>query len=117
MENKLVEVYVTYDPMEASLVRAKLTDEEIFFNVTGDYNISVSMETFNTQLGRIALKRPIKFFCKKKAMRKLQKSPSILINLLCWMKILNTDFENENKNFNNNPALHCSINIFLIGEE
>ena len=65
MENKLVEVYVTYDPMEASLVRAKLTDEEIFFNVTGDYNISVSMETFNTQLGRIALKRPIKFFVKE----------------------------------------------------
>ncbi|MBS1550558.1 MAG: hypothetical protein JST15_00640 [Bacteroidetes bacterium] len=62
MENKLIEVFVTYDPMEASLVRAKLTDEEIFFNVTGDYNISVSMETFNTQLGRIALKRPIKFF-------------------------------------------------------
>ncbi len=65
MENKLVEVYETYDPMEASLVRAKLTDEEIFFNVTGDYNISVSMETFNTQLGRIALKRPIKFFVKE----------------------------------------------------
>lgn len=62
MENKLIEVFVTYDPMEASLVRAKLTDEEIFFDVTGDYNISVSMETFNTQLGRIALKRPIKFF-------------------------------------------------------
>ncbi len=62
MENKLIEVFVTYDPMEASLVKAKLTDEEIFFNVTGDYNISVSMETFNTQLGRIALKRPIKFF-------------------------------------------------------
>ena len=65
MENKLVEVYVTYNPMEASLVRAKLNDEEIFFNVTGDYNISVSMETFNTQLGRIALKRPIKFFVKE----------------------------------------------------
>lgn len=58
----MVEVFVTYDPMEASLVRAKLTDEEILFTVTGDYNISITMETFNTELGRIALKRPIKFF-------------------------------------------------------
>ncbi|MEO6695970.1 MAG: hypothetical protein ABIY50_03975 [Ignavibacteria bacterium] len=62
MDNKLVEVFVTYDPMEASLVRAKLTDEEIPFTVTGDYNISMTMETFNTELGRIALKRPIKFY-------------------------------------------------------
>jgi len=58
----MVEVFITYDPMEASLVKAKLADEEIPFNVTGDYNISITMESFNTQLGRIALKRPIKFF-------------------------------------------------------
>ncbi len=58
----MVEVFVTYDPMEANLVKAKLTDEEIPFRVTGDYNIAVSMEMFNTVLGRIALKRPIKFF-------------------------------------------------------
>jgi hypothetical protein len=58
----MIEVFVTYDPMEASLVKAKLSDEEIPFTVTGDYNISITMETFNTQLGRIALKRPIKFF-------------------------------------------------------
>jgi hypothetical protein len=62
MENKLVEVFITYDPMEANLVRAKLNDEEIPFTVTGDYNISISMEMFNTELGRIASKRPIKFF-------------------------------------------------------
>ncbi len=58
----MVEVFVTYDPMEANLVKAKLTDEEIPFRVTGDYNIAISMETFNTTIGRIALKRPIKFF-------------------------------------------------------
>lgn len=62
MKNNLVEVFLTYDPMEANLVKAKLTDEEIPFTVTGDYNISISMETFNTELGRIALKRPIRFF-------------------------------------------------------
>lgn len=62
MENKMTEVFVTYDPMEASLIKAKLTDEDIPFNVTGDFNISSSMETFNTQLGRMALKRPIKFY-------------------------------------------------------
>ena len=58
----MVEVYTTYDPMEANLVKAKLTDEEIPFRVTGDFNIAISMETFNTPMGRIALKRPIKFF-------------------------------------------------------
>lgn len=58
----MVEVFVTYDPMKASLVRAKLTDEEIPFRVLGDYNIAISMETFNTELGRMALKRPIRFF-------------------------------------------------------
>lgn len=58
----MTEVFVTYDPMEASLIKAKLTDEDIPFNVTGDFNISSSMETFNTQLGRMALKRPIKFY-------------------------------------------------------
>ncbi|HMS63831.1 MAG TPA: hypothetical protein PKD83_01105 [Ignavibacteria bacterium] len=65
MENKLTEIFITYDPMEANLVKAKLRDEEIEFNVTGDYNITMSMETFNTQLGRIAMKRPIKFFVKE----------------------------------------------------
>ncbi|MCB0728178.1 MAG: hypothetical protein R3A12_09390 [Ignavibacteria bacterium] len=58
----MVEVFETYDPMIANLVKAKLNDEEIPFRVTGDYNITMSMETFNTPIGRIALKRPIKFF-------------------------------------------------------
>lgn len=58
----LVEVHVTYDPMEANLIKAKLTDEEILFKITGDFNIAISMETFNTELSRMALKRPIKFF-------------------------------------------------------
>ncbi|MBL8007984.1 MAG: DUF2007 domain-containing protein [Ignavibacteria bacterium] len=61
----MTEVFVTYDPMEASLIKAKLTDEEIPFNVTGDFNVTMSMETFNTQLGRIAMKRPIKFFVRE----------------------------------------------------
>lgn len=65
MENEMTEVFVTYDPMEASLIKAKLTDEEIPFNVTGDFNVTMSMETFNTQLGRIAMKRPIKFFVRE----------------------------------------------------
>lgn len=65
MKNEMTEVFVTYDPMEASLIKAKLTDEEIPFNVTGDFNVTMSMETFNTQLGRIALKRPIKFFVRE----------------------------------------------------
>lgn len=62
----LLEVYVTYDPMEANLVKAKLNDEEIFFKITGDFNIAISMETFNTELSRMALKRPIKFFVMEK---------------------------------------------------
>jgi len=59
---ELIEVYVTYDPMEANLIKAKLSDEEIPFSVTGDFNIAVTMETFNTELGRLALKKPIRFF-------------------------------------------------------
>ncbi len=66
MVNNFVEVFLTYNPMEASLVKAKLSDEEIPFTVTGDYNISISMETFNTELGRIALKRPIRFFVEER---------------------------------------------------
>lgn len=62
----LLEVHVTYDPMEASLIKAKLSDEEIPFKITGDFNLTMSMETFNTQLSRMALKRPIKFFVKEK---------------------------------------------------
>ncbi len=58
----MLEVYTTYDPMDANLVKAKLTDEDIPFSVLGDFDIAMSMETFNTPLGRIALKRPIKFF-------------------------------------------------------
>lgn len=66
MENNLVEVFITYNPMEANLVKAKLSDEEIPFTVTGDYNISISMESFNTELGRMALKRPIRFFVEER---------------------------------------------------
>jgi hypothetical protein len=57
-----VEVHVTYDPMEANLIKAKLTDEDIPFNVTGDSNVTMTMETFNSSLSRMALKQPIKFF-------------------------------------------------------
>ena len=58
----MIEVFTTYNPMEANLIKAKLTDEEIPFKVTGDYNIATTMEAFNTELGRMAMKRPIKFF-------------------------------------------------------
>ncbi len=62
----MIEVYSTYDPMEANLIKAKLADEEIEFSVMGDFDIAMSMETFNTPIGRIALKRPIKFFVREK---------------------------------------------------
>lgn len=48
--------------MEANLIKAKLSDEEIPFDIQGDFNIAYSMEAFNTSLSRMALKRPIKFF-------------------------------------------------------
>lgn len=61
MDN-LMEVYVTYDPMEAQLIKAKLTDEDIPFKVTGDSNVTMTLEIFNSPLSRMALKQPIKFF-------------------------------------------------------
>ncbi len=62
----MVEIFTTYDTMEASLVKAKLKDEEINFTVKGDGDLSMTMETFNTQLSRMALKQPIKFFVEEK---------------------------------------------------
>lgn len=62
MGDNLTEVYLTYDPMEASLIKAKLTDEDIPFRVTGDTNVTITLETFNSPLSRMALKQPIKFF-------------------------------------------------------
>ena len=65
----MIEVFVTYDPMEANLVKAKLTDEEIPFRVTGDYNIAISMESFNTVMGRIASEKSDQIFCSRKPFR------------------------------------------------
>lgn len=62
----MVEVYVTYDSMEANLVKAKLRDEEIEFAVKGDNDLTITMETFNTELSRMAMKQPIKFFVAEK---------------------------------------------------
>lgn len=60
--NNMMEVYVTYDPMEAHLIKAKLTDEDIPFSTTDESNMTMTMETFNSSLSRMALKQPIKFF-------------------------------------------------------
>ena len=60
--NDLVELYVTYDPMEAQLIKAKLNDEDIPFKVTGDSNATMTLEIFNSPLSRMAMKQPIKFF-------------------------------------------------------
>lgn len=62
----MVEVYTTYDSMEANLVKAKLRDEEIDFAVKGDSDLTITMETFNTELSRMATKQPIKFFVAEK---------------------------------------------------
>lgn len=55
----LIEVFRTYDPMEANLAKAKLMDEEIWFEIKGDSQLTITMETFNTPLTRMALKQPI----------------------------------------------------------
>jgi len=56
------ELFVTYNPIEASIIRAKLDDGAIDYFVSGDSNIAMTMETFNSELSRMALKQPIKFF-------------------------------------------------------
>lgn len=65
MEEKYVELVVTYDPMEASLIQAKLDDEEIVYSVKGSGNLAMTMDTFNAEITRMALKQPIKFFVKE----------------------------------------------------
>ena len=61
MNDGFVEVYVTYDPMEAHLIIAKLKDEDIPFKMSGNSNLAMTMETFNSPISRMALKQPIKF--------------------------------------------------------
>ncbi len=62
----MVEVFTTYDSMEANLIKAKLRDEEIEFAVKGDSNLAMTMEVFNSELSRMATKQPIKFFVAEK---------------------------------------------------
>ena len=65
MNENLKELKITYDPMEASLIQAKLDDEEIEYKVTGNSNLTMTMDTFNSGISRMALKQPIKFFVKE----------------------------------------------------
>ncbi|MCX7832679.1 MAG: hypothetical protein N2490_00495 [Ignavibacteria bacterium] len=60
----LKEIFRTYDPMEANLAKAKLMDEDIWFEITGDSQLTITMETFNTPLTRMALKQPIIIYVK-----------------------------------------------------
>lgn len=62
MQSGFTEVYETYNPILASLIKAKLTDEDIPFVVSGDTSLADTIRTFDSKLTRIALKLPIKFF-------------------------------------------------------
>ncbi|HPS64003.1 MAG TPA: hypothetical protein PK447_00355 [Ignavibacteria bacterium] len=59
-----IEVYKTYDPIEAKLIAAKLQDREIEFDTFGDFDLTLTMDTFNTPISRMALEQPI-IFCVK----------------------------------------------------
>jgi len=61
-ENDYIEIFCTYDPMEAKLVQAKLSDEQIPFTTLGDTELTITMDTFNSPISRMALKQPIKIF-------------------------------------------------------
>ncbi len=74
MEEEFVEIFTTYDPVEAEIVITKLKDEEIEYTITGNAQLSVTMETFNTPLSRMALKQPIKIFVKEKDAEHAKKS-------------------------------------------
>jgi len=73
MEENFKELVVTYDPMEASLIQAKLADEEIEYSVKGNSNLSMTMDTFNAEITRMALKQPIKFYVKEEDYDKAKK--------------------------------------------
>lgn len=59
---ELTQVYETYNYNEAMLIKAKLQSEEIEFKITGVNDYFLTMEGVNSELGRMALKQPIKFF-------------------------------------------------------
>ena len=62
MTDDLKKVFETFNPNEANLVKAKLDDEEIHYFVKGDSNLAMTMDTFNAELSRMALKQPIRFY-------------------------------------------------------
>jgi hypothetical protein len=47
-EKDFIEVFLTYDPMEAKLVQARLSDAEIPFSTLGDTELTLTLETFNS---------------------------------------------------------------------
>ena len=62
MKENFIEVYKTYDPIEAKLISAKLQDREIEFDTIGDFDLTLTMDTFNTPISRMALEQPIIFY-------------------------------------------------------
>lgn len=66
----MIEAYRTYDPIEADLIEAKLKDEGIEYVVSGNSNLAMTMDTFNSELNRMAVKRPIKFFVDEENLEK-----------------------------------------------
>ncbi|HEX2786945.1 MAG TPA: hypothetical protein VHP32_03500 [Ignavibacteria bacterium] len=73
---ELVLVYETYNYNEAMIIKAKLESESIDFKITGASPYFLTMEGVNSELGRMALKQPIKFF----VLPKFYEIAKVLIN-------------------------------------
>ena len=62
MKENFKEVYKTYDPIEAKLIAAKLNDDSIEFDTYGDFDLTLTMDAFNTSISRMSLDQPIIFY-------------------------------------------------------
>ena len=59
-----IKVHETYDFMDAELIEARFTDEDMEFQVLNKADIGYTMDVGNNEMGRQALGLPMKFFVK-----------------------------------------------------
>lgn len=59
-----VKVYEVFDFMLSELIKARLNDSNIDYQIINRGDIGYTMEMFNTDMGRASVNRPYKFFVK-----------------------------------------------------
>lgn len=79
-----VKIYEVYDFMLSELIKTKLSDSNIEYQIMNKADLGYTMELFNTQMGRASVNRPYKFFVKpgdkEKALEIINEDRSTLLD-------------------------------------